>query len=128
MSVNMFGLALTIEAHIRSKNGHPHQNTTGVARISAIQFTRAAPSHAVTDPSLTISAIVTTNTGAPKTTASQNRRVIATSSGFASETSAGEARIGSSAMPHFGQAPGRSVTTSGCIGHVNLVRGCGGAG
>ena len=25
---------------------------------------------------------------------------------------------GSSAMPHFGQAPGRSWRTSGCIGHV----------
>ena len=29
--------------------------------------------------------------------------------------------IGSRVMPHFGQLPGLSETTSGCIGQVNLV-------
>src|SRR5439155_14919651 len=44
------------------------------------------------------------------------RRVISTSSGFgASERSATR---GSSAIPQIGQAPGRSLTTSGCIGQV----------
>ena len=37
MSVNMFRLRLTTDAHARWKNGQPPQRTTGVARTSCSQ-------------------------------------------------------------------------------------------
>ena len=43
MSVNMFGLTLRNDRHIRSKNGQPHQTTTGVASVRPTPFTHAAP-------------------------------------------------------------------------------------
>src|SRR5580765_1544397 len=68
-----------------------------------------------------MSPIVKTNTGAPRTRPSQKRRVMSTSSGLgASERSATR---GSSAIPHFGQAPGRSLRTSGSIGQTYSVDG-----
>ena len=41
---------------------------------------------------------------------------MSTSSGLGPSSS--ETVIGSSAMPHFGQAPGPCCTISGCMGHV----------
>ena len=35
MSVNMLGERLTNDCHIRTKNGQPHQSTTGVASTSS---------------------------------------------------------------------------------------------
>ncbi len=46
----------------------------------------------------------------------QNRRCIETNS--RSGPSSSEGCIGSKAMPHLGQAPGPSWTTSGCMGQV----------
>jgi hypothetical protein len=68
-----------------------------------------------------MSPIVRTNTGAPSTRPIQKRRVMSTSSGLgASDRSATR---GSSAIPHFGQAPGRSLRTSGSIGQTYSVDG-----
>jgi hypothetical protein len=46
----------------------------------------------------------------------QKRRRKSTSSGLSPSSRLGSS--GSSAMPHFGQAPGRFYRTSGCIGQV----------
>ena len=43
ISVNMFGLTATIDRHMRSKNGQPHQNTTGVASARPIPLIAAPP-------------------------------------------------------------------------------------
>ncbi len=41
----MFGLRFTIDAHARSKNGHPAQNTTGVDRARPIPLINGTPRH-----------------------------------------------------------------------------------
>src|SRR5687767_12927338 len=66
-----------------------------------------------------MSPMVTRNTGAPRTTPIQNRRVMSASSGFGASLTSGTR--GSSAIPHFGHVPGPSCTTSGCIGHVYSI-------
>ena len=48
--------------------------------------------------------------------ASQNRSVMLRSSGLSSSVAV--TVFGSNAMPQIGQAPGASLTTSGCIGQV----------
>ena len=124
ISVNMFGLRCTNDCHMRSKNGQPHHNTTGVASASWMRLTRAIPRRCDSAPPVAMSPIASRKTGAPKTTPTQKRRVMSTSSGLgASVRSLALVITGSSAMPHIGQAPGRSLTTSGCMGHVYLVVG-----
>jgi len=39
----MFGLTLTIDCHMRSKNGQPHHQTTGVDSASSSQLTFPMP-------------------------------------------------------------------------------------
>ena len=39
ISVNMFRLRFTTDCQPRTKNGHPPQSTTGVARMSCAQAT-----------------------------------------------------------------------------------------
>src|SRR4249920_2223958 len=124
ISVNMFGLALTNDAHMRSKNGRPHHRTTGIASANPTQLKTPAPGRCISAPPDTMSPIVSRKTGAPSTTPIQKRRVMSTSSGFGASASAPRfVIIGSSAMPHFGHAPGLSLTTSGCMGHVYRVLG-----
>src|SRR6185295_13063927 len=72
-----------------------------------------------------ISVIPIKNNGKVKTTLSQNRRRISTSSSFSS--SATETVRGSSAMPQIGQLPGASRMISGCIGQVYSTFCFGGA-
>ena len=127
MSVNMLGWRVRIDAHPRSKNGHPAQRTTGVDETRPIQLmTDVALTSMAEVPTKTVvcqprntpnmSAMASTNTGAPIAAAIQRRRVMSTSSGFG--PSSAETVIGSRAIPHFGQAPGPCWTTSGCMGHV----------
>src|SRR5262245_19334167 len=125
IKVNMFGLAFWNDCHMRSKKGHPHQNTTGVASTSPIQFTVDAPSRWLTAASVSMAPIVTRTTGAPRTTPIQKRRVMSTSSGSGLSVRSGTR--GSSAMPQIGQAPGPGRTISGCMGQVYSieVRGAG---
>src|SRR5262249_14651773 len=66
ISVNMFGLALTNDCHMRSKNGAPHQRTTGVARTRLIQLMEAAGIERLTAPPDSMSLIDSRNTGAPR--------------------------------------------------------------
>src|SRR6266566_5096386 len=119
MSVNMFGLRLTIEIQPRSKNGQPAQNTTGVANTNPIQFSNA-PCDIDRAPPRAMSIIVSANTGTVRSVDSQNRRVIDTSSGFGRSSSV--MTRGSSAIPQIGQAPGASRTICGSIGHVYSMR------
>src|SRR5262245_33303941 len=121
ISVNMFGLRLTNDAHIRSKNGAPHHSTTGIDRIDSIQFNEFGPMRRITAIPVAMSAIVNRNTGVANTRPIQKRRVMSASSGFGLSRSPMEmsSSIGSSAMPHLGHGPGRSDTTSGSIGQVH---------
>src|SRR5258705_221446 len=64
MSVNMFRLRLTIEAHPRVKNGQPPQRTTGVAKTSCTQVRRRAESACCIGWPGSISAIASSNSGA----------------------------------------------------------------
>src|SRR5215472_17366650 len=57
--------------------------------------------------------------GALKTTPTQNRRVMLTSSGFASASKV--TALGSSAIPQMGHEPGSSRIISGCIGQTYSV-------
>ena len=57
--------------------------------------------------------------GALKTTPTQNRRVMSTSSGLASSSKV--TVRGSSAMPQMGQKPGSGRTISGCMGQTYSV-------
>src|SRR4029079_11992296 len=124
ISVNMFGLRLTTEIQARSKNGHPAQKTTGVARMTPIQFSHA-PCDIVSAPPPTMSIIVSAKTGAERSAEIQNRRVIETSSGFGRSSSV--MTRGSSAIPQIGHAPGWSRMISGSMGHVYSTRAPGGA-
>ncbi len=120
ISVNMFGLRFTNDAHMRSKNGRPHQSTTGIDSTISIQFNEPTPRRCITAPPVTISPIVSRNTGAPTRRPIQKRRVMSMSSGFGASMSAADrsSSIGSSAMPQMGHGPGLSLMISGSIGHV----------
>ena len=67
-----------------------------------------------------MSAIASTNSGTLSASPTQKRRVIERSSGsgFSSTVTV----RGSRAMPHLGQVPGPSRTTSGCMGQVYSTR------
>ena len=67
-----------------------------------------------------ISIITIATRGTVSAAANQNRRVMSRSSGLSSLSTV--TVRGSSAMPHFGQSPGSSRTTSGCMGQVHSVR------
>src|SRR5438105_3671314 len=79
INVNMLGLAFASDCHIRSKNGEPHQSTTGVARTSPIQLIDATEMRRPTAPPESMSPIDSRNTGEPSATPIQNRRVMSTS-------------------------------------------------
>ena len=114
---------LTMEFQPRSKNGHPAHNTTGVANTRLIQFVTCMSNRPPKPIPSSMSPIVRTKTGRPSSTATHNRRVMSTSSGFG-PSSARTVR-GSSAMPQIGQEPGPGLTTSGCMGQVYSTRVCG---
>ncbi len=118
--VNMLSRRLTSDAQPRSKNGHPPQRTTGVARASWIQID-ARPSRSCRSSPGTISPIDSISSGTDRARLNQNRRVMSASSGSASSSAV--TVIGSSAMPQIGHAPGRSRMISGCIGQVYSVPG-----
>src|SRR5262245_386122 len=111
----MFALRFTSDAHARSKNGHPAQNTTGVARIKPTQLI-SAPYAMVYRPPSAMSAIVIAKIGAVRIAPTRKRRSMSTSSGFGASDS--ETTRGSSAIPQIGHGPGTGLTISGCIGHV----------
>jgi hypothetical protein len=63
-----------------------------------------------------MSLIASRKTGAPTIAPIRKRRVMATNSGFG--PSSRPTVRGSSAMPHFGQAPGSDCQISGSIGQT----------
>ena len=120
MSVNIFRLRFTSEAHPRGKNGQPPQSTTGVAKINWIQVRRRAENACCTGWPGSISDMASSKRGTVRRRLIQNRRVMSTSSGLASSS-----RLtvrGSSAIPQRGQVPGSARTISGCMGQTYVVR------
>jgi hypothetical protein len=119
----MFMLRFWTDCHPRIKKGRPPQRTTGVARAISSQpsvpkdasFSRGRPGKK--------SAMVTRNKGTVSTALHQKRLRILMSSALSSSSTA--TVRGSSAMPHFGQLPGASRTTSGCMGQVHSVLAAG---
>ncbi len=68
------------------------------------------------EPGNTISPMAMSMTGTVRARLPQNRRLISTSSGFSASSSV--MVRGSKAIPHLGQLPGSSETTSGCMGQI----------
>src|SRR5690242_15797665 len=110
----MFGLTFTADVQARWKNGQPHQKTTGIASAICTQFSARTHSCGGWSASGSQWLMASAMRGTPNSTPTQKRRVMSINSGFG-PSSAVTVR-GSSAMPHFGQLPGRSLTTSGSIG------------
>src|SRR5512146_480860 len=119
----MLRLRFCTDCQPRKKKGHPPQRTTGVARTSSSHprvcggrmFSMRRPGRN--------SPIATRRTGTVRKRLTRKRRVMSTSSGFSSSSAA--AVRGSRAIPHLGQFPGVSRTTSGCMGQTHSVRGAG---
>src|SRR5882762_2503976 len=122
----MLRLRFTIDCQARTKKGQPPQSTTGDAKANCTH------DHTVIDanrpkgaPGMN-SLIPIANTGTERTTLTQKRRRISTSSWFASWSR--ETVRGSSVIPQIGQLPGASRTICGCIGHVYSTVVAGGPG
>src|SRR5438128_2532482 len=117
ISVNIFRLRVTSDCQPRTKNGQPAHSTTGVANRNCSQFDHVWPSsmwRLVRWPPIS-----SVRTGIVSRSPTQNRRVIAASSGFGAAPA--EATSGSSAMPQIGQKPGPACLICGCIGQVEIV-------
>ncbi len=110
----MFGLRLMTDCTPRTKNGQPAHSTTGSDKASSIQLCVAMSNQPRSWPNMA-STVSTTVSGKVH----QKRREKSRSSGLSSSSRLGIS--GSSAMPHFGQSPGRSCRTSGCIGQMYTV-------
>ena len=97
ISVNMLGLTWIRRTQARSKNGQPHQKTTGVASASWIHYADVAGGERLVRQHFGHGQ---RKTGSPSTRLTQNRRVMSSRSGLALPPVTVR---GSSAMPHFGQ-------------------------
>ncbi len=130
MSVNMLRCRFFTDAQPRSKKGQPPQSTTGVASASCTHAsTRGSKACCTGWPGIR-SDMPRKSSGSVRTTPTQNRRVMLSSSG--SGSSSGSTVRGSSAMPQMGHAPGSLRTICGCMGHTHSVRaviatGCSGS-
>ena len=119
ISVNILALVFFSEAQPRSKNGHPAHSTTGVVKINWSQLLSGRLTTSCIRAPNTMSPIASKNTGKPKPTPIQNRRVMSINSELG--VSCTSIACGSSVIPHDGQVPGRVVTTSRCIGQMYLT-------
>src|SRR4029077_5478709 len=115
----MFSWRRAIEVQPRSKNGQPPQTTTGVAKRSWTQVSAPGGKNLPSGLPARSSVMLSTTNGTDRTTPTQKRRVILTSSGLIRSTAVGA--TGSSAMPQTGQLPGESCLISGCIGQVHMA-------
>jgi len=116
--VNMFRFQVFTDSAPRTRNGQPHQRTTGVASANSIHCTYSIDRPAGSRPGARSAAIASRNSGVASSRLSWKRRVMSISSSFFSSM---VTVFASSAIPHFGHAPGCSCTTSGCIGQVYCV-------
>ena len=114
--LNMLSRIVRNDFHPRTRNGQPHQSTTGVASTSSSQRAVRSPIQAPTG-SPSIGPMAMTRSGTVSTAPTANRRRKSTSSGFGPSSAAGTP-FGSSAMPQIGQSPGPTCSISGCIGQV----------
>src|ERR1035438_7109997 len=115
----MFRLRCTTDCQPLTKNGNPHQRTTGVASANSIQAHTFAGNKCCMGMEGRKDETISASMGAASATLIHSRRVMSASSGF--DSSAVISR-GSSAMPQIGQEPGASRTICGCIGQVYSVR------
>ena len=115
-----------MDRHPWTKNGQAPHTTTGVARASSIRSSPREDANQLNEtPGMSPPIAMATN-GRDSPRHTQNRLRMFRSSGFSS-SSASTVR-GSSAIPHFGQLPEWSCTTSGCIGQVYSIRVAGSVG
>ena len=103
MRVYMFRLRLMSERQARWKNGQPPHRTTGVASTNSLQI-HTVPGSECTSGRKNISRMAMSTSGMVNTTPTQKRHDMERNSGSAPCVCAGS--IGSSAIPHLGQAPG----------------------
>src|ERR1035437_6953468 len=115
----MFRLRWTMDCQPLTKDGNPHQRTTGVASANSIHAQTLGENRCCIGMVGRKSETIRASIGEAKATLIHSRLVISISSGF--DSSAVTSR-GSSAMPQIGQLPGPGRTICGCIGHVNSVR------
>ena len=120
INVNMFRLRLTMDSQPRTKNGWPHQSTTGVASANSIQAHVCAVSRCCSGMEGSRSDAMRASKGTARAMLIHSRRVMSASSGLTS--SAAVISRSSRAMPQIGQAPGSDRTISGCMGQVYSVR------
>ena len=112
----MLRLRVTMDRQPRTKNGQPPHSTTGADSRSCVHRLAVGFSPAA-NVGATISTVASPKIGSVSARLTQKRRVMPTSSALGPSSAAVTSR-GSSAMPHFGQLPGPTCRTSGCIGHV----------
>ena len=101
---------------MRAKKGAPAQMTTGVASTSSTQAWIDGGSRPCSGQPGLIPPMARRKTGTVRTRPIQKRRVMSRSS----VSSAGSRVVttGSSAIPHFGHAPGAASRISGCMGQT----------
>ena len=119
ISVYMLRLRDTSDCQPRTKNGHAAHSTTGVENRNCIHADVAGATSACSESPGTCSPMARTNTGKVSTSPIQKRLVMSMSSTFG--PSSPVVTSGSSAMPHFGQGPGPTWRTSGCMGQVKMA-------
>ncbi len=109
--MNIFGLRLITEFQARTKNGQPHQKTTGVTKTICTQPGTASKYGRQLG---IIPPMAKTKTGKVRIAPIHNRRLMSINSRFGPSSMA--ATTGSKAMPHFGQLPVRPVALPGAWG------------
>ena len=112
----MFRWRFTTDAQPRTKNGQPPHSTTGVASANCVQVIAAGDMTCCSGCPGRTSEIMKARIGSVSASETRKRRVMSSSSGLPSSSRL--TVTGSSAMPHFGHAPGPIWRTSGSIGHV----------
>src|ERR1039457_6893175 len=115
----MFRLRCTTDCQPLTKNGNPHQRTTGVASANSIHAHTLADNKCCIGMPGRKAETISASMGTASATLIHSRRVMLANSGF--DSSAVTSR-GSSAMPQIGHEPGASRTICGCIGQVYSVR------
>ena len=96
----------------------PAQNTTGVAITNSIHFETFLETIPTKETPGIIGSIANSSTGMVSTKPIQNFRERSRISRWACSSARLVTALGSRGMPHFGQSPGKSEITSGCMGHV----------
>ena len=127
----MFRWRFTTDVQPRTKNGQPPQRTTGEASANCVQVIAAGDMTCCSGCPGRTSETMKARIGSVSASETRNRRIMSSSSGL--PASSRLTVTGSSAMPHFGHAPGPIWRTSGSMGHVysrvsSRVSGPAGAG